>query len=191
MAKLFFFYGVMSSGKSMELLKVAYNYEAQNRDILLLTSALDDRYKIGTITSRVGIKREAKVIYKDTNIIHVLEKEKKISAILIDEAQFLSTEQIRQLTKIVDEYNITVLTFGLKNDAFNNLFEGSKELLINADKITEMKTLCSFCEKKALMNLRIHNNKPVYSGDQIEIGGNESYLPVCRKHYKNPVIKEG
>jgi thymidine kinase len=91
-----------------------------------------------------------------------------------------------QLTRVVDELNIPVLTFGLKNDAFNQLFPGSEALLIYADKIEEMKTLCSFCGRKAVMNLRFSNGQPVYEGEQVQIGGDEAYMPVCRKHYNQP-----
>lgn len=106
--------------------------------------------------------------------------------ILIDEAQFLKKHHIIELARVVDDLNIPVMAFGLKNDFSNELFEGSKYLLIYADKIEEIKTICWFCHKKATMNLRFHEGKPVYQGEQIQIGGNESYLPVCRRCYRNP-----
>ena len=109
---------------------------------------------------------------------------------LIDEAQFLKKHHVLELAKVVDELGIPVMTFGLKNDFRNELFEGSKYLLLYADKIVEMKTICWFCKHKALMNLRVHNGKPVYEGEQVQIGGNESYYPVCRRHYFNPLIEE-
>jgi len=127
----------------------------------------------------------------DTNIYDYVNKmDRKIYCVLIDEAQFLKKEHVLQLIKIVDELNIPVMAFGLKNDFRNELFEGSKYLLIYADKIEEMKTICWFCPHKATMNLRIHNGKPVYEGEQVQIGGNESYYPVCRKHYFHPQLKQ-
>ena len=107
-----------------------------------------------------------------------------------EEAQFLKKHHVIELTRIVDELGIPVMTFGLKNDFRNQLFEGSEYLLLYADKIEEMKTICWFCAKKATMNLRIHDGKPVYDGEQIMIGGNEAYFPVCRKHYVNPPLEE-
>ena len=186
MAQLFFRYGAMASGKSIEILKVAHNYESQGRKVLLLTNALDDRTKIGSIASRIGLQREARAIQAEDDIFAILESTEEFSAVLIDEAQFLTREQVLQLTRIVDELDVPVLTFGLKQDAFNQLFPGSEALLIYADKIEEMKTLCSFCTRKAIMNLRIANGHPVYSGAQIQIGGDEAYMPVCRRHYQNP-----
>ncbi len=109
---------------------------------------------------------------------------------MIDEAQILSKENVLQLTQSVDELNIPVMTFGLKNDFRNELFEGSKYLLIYADKIEEMKTICWFCPHKATMNLRMLDGHPVYEGEQVQIGGNESYYPVCRKHYFHPLLNK-
>ncbi|MDE7491710.1 thymidine kinase, partial [Streptococcus agalactiae] len=106
--------------------------------------------------------------------------------ILIDECQFLSKKNVYDLARVVDDLDVPVMAFGLKNDFQNNLFEGSKHLLLLADKIDEIKTICQYCSKKATMVLRTENGKPVYEGDQIQIGGNETYIPVCRKHYFNP-----
>jgi len=119
----------------------------------------------------------------------LIDQQDDIAAVLIDEAQFMTKEQVLQLTHVVDELNIPVLTFGLKNDAFNNLFPGSEALLIYADKIEEMKTLCSFCGRKATMNLRLNDGVPVYQGAQVQIGGDDSYLPVCRRHYNHPDLE--
>lgn len=191
MAQLYFRYGAMNSGKSIELLKVAHNYEEQNKAVRLFTSGVDNRDGVGVISSRTGMKKEATPVLEDTNIYEMIAAEdEKIWCVLIDEAQFLSKEHILQLTKIVDELNIPVMAFGLKNDFMNNLFEGSKYLLLYAEKIEEIKTICWYCKRKAIMNLRISDGKPVYEGEQIQIGGNESYFPVCRNHYFNPVIEE-
>lgn len=186
MAQLYFKYGAMNSGKSIEILKVAHNYREQNKKIVLMSSNLDTRSGVGKVASRIGIEETAYPIDKDTDIlIEMIEQIKPIYCLLIDEAQFLTEKQVIQLTKVVDNLNIPVMCFGLKNDFMNNLFEGSKALLTYADKIEEIKTICWKCHKKATMNLRLVDNKPIYAGEQIQIGGNESYLPVCRNHYFN------
>ncbi|HLQ82302.1 MAG TPA: thymidine kinase [Pseudogracilibacillus sp.] len=186
MAKLFFHYSTMSAGKSLEIIKVAYNYEVQNKQVLILTSQLDNRYQVGKIWSRTGFEKDASLFNQATNLVKLVSNlAEKPNSILIDEAQFLTKEQVIQLTEIVDTYGITVMSYGLKNDSFNELFEGSKYLLIYADNIKELKTECWYCHKKAMMNLRFdEQGKPVYSGNQVDIGGNEKYLPVCRKCYK-------
>ena len=191
LAQLFFKYGAMNTGKSIDILKVAHNYEEQGKPVELLTSGVDTRAGRGVIASRIGLKRRVTPVMKDTNVYKLVKDvlaDHKIYCVLIDEAQFLTKEHVLQLTKIVDELGVPVMTFGLKNDFRNELFEGSKYLLIYADKIEEMKTICWFCPHKATMNLRIHNGKPVYEGDQVQIGGNESYYPVCRKHYFHPEL---
>ena len=191
MAQLFFKYGAMNSGKSIDVLKVAHNYEEQGKPVVLLTSGVDTRSGRGTIASRIGLERKVYPIMKDTDVYeHVKNIDHRIYCVLIDEAQFLSKEHVLQLTRIVDELNIPVMTFGLKNDFRNELFEGSKYLLIYADKIEEMKTICWFCPHKATMNLRMLDGHPVYEGEQVQIGGNESYYPVCRKHYFHPLLNK-
>ena len=189
-AQLFFRYGAMNSGKTIEILKVAHNYEEQDKQVIILTSGLDDRDEVGYVSSRIGMKRKALPVFSQTNIYdEVVKHNADADCILIDEAQFLQKHHVLELTKIVDELGIPVMTFGLKNDFRNELFEGSKYLLLYADKIEEMKTICWFCQKKATMNLRVHNNQPVYAGEQIQIGGYEAYYPVCRRHYFNPDLE--
>ena len=191
MAQLFFKYGAMNSGKSIDVLKVAHNYEEQGKPVVLLTSGVDTRSGRGTIASRIGLERKVYPIMKDTDVYEYVKNiDHRIYCVLIDEAQFLSKEHVLQLTQIVDELNIPVMTFGLKNDFRNELFEGSKYLLIYADKIEEMKTICWFCPHKATMNLRMLDSHPVYEGKQVQIGGNESYYPVCRKHYFHPLLNK-
>lgn len=198
MSQLFFRYGAMSSGKTIEILKVAHNYEAQGREIALMTSGLDNRSGIGTVASRIGLHRKAIPITADMNLFTYIEKmnshdladgKGKLACVLIDEAQFLKRHHVLECAKIVDEFNIPVMAFGLKNDFQNHLFEGSENLLIFADKIEEMKTICHYCGHKATMNLRVNNGKPVYEGEQVQIGGDESYYPVCRYHYFHPGIQ--
>ena len=142
MAQLFFKYGAMNSGKSIEILKVAHNYEEQNKSVLLFTSAIDDRDEVGYVSSRIGIRRQAIPIYDETDIISIVkEQEVNPACILIDESQFLSREHILDLAHIVDILDIPVMAFGLKNDFQNELFTGSKYLLLYADKIEEIMNL--------------------------------------------------
>ncbi|HZG73735.1 MAG TPA: thymidine kinase [Chondromyces sp.] len=190
MAQLYFKYGAMNSGKSIEILKVAHNYEEQNKTVLIFTSGLDTRDEVGYVSSRIGLRRRAMPIFEETDLFHIVKDQTpKPNCVLVDEVQFLKKKHVLQLAKIVDDLNIPVMGFGLKNDFQNELFEGSKYLLIYADKIEEMKTICWFCERKATMNLRVdEQGKPVYTGDQIKIGGNDDYYPVCRKCHANPPL---
>lgn len=187
MAQLYFRYGAMNSGKSIEILKVAHNYEEQHKQVILLTSAVDNRSGVGVVASRIGMERPAHPVSADTDIFALVQElNPKAYCVLIDEAQFLQKHHVFECAKVVDELHIPVIAFGLKNDFKNELFEGSKYLLLYADKIEEMKTICWFCAKKATMNLRVHDGAPVYAGEQVQIGGNESYFPVCRHHYYYP-----
>lgn len=191
MAKLYFKYGAMNSGKSIEIVKVAHNYEEQNKAVKIFTSATDNRTEVGLVASRAGLERSATPITDDTNLYDMIASiDTKLYCVLIDEAQFLKKHHILELARVVDELDIPVMAFGLKNDFVNELFEGSKYLLIYADKIEELKTICWFCHRKATMNLRINEGQPVYEGEQIQIGGNESYLPVCRNCYQHPKLHE-
>ena len=198
MAQLFFRYGAMSSGKTIEFLKVAHNYEAQGRKIVLMTSGLDDRAGVGTVSSRIGLHRKAIPVTSEMNIFDYVKNKNekdvasgagKVACVLIDEAKKKKKHHVIECTKIVDELKIPVMTFGLKQDFQNHLFEGSENLLIYADKIDEMKTICHYCGHKATMNLRVNDGKPVYEGEQVQIGGDESYYPVCRYHYFHPGIQ--
>jgi thymidine kinase len=187
LAQLFFKYGAMNSGKSIEILKVAHNYKEQGKSVILMTSDLDTRSGLGKISSRIGLSADAIALKHDSNVYDIVKDENTEAAcILIDECQFMTKEQVIQATQVVDELNIPVMAFGLKNDFRNELFDGSKYLLLYADKMEEMKTICWFCKKKATMNMRMSNGQPVYEGDQIAIGGNEAYYPVCRRHYNHP-----
>lgn len=189
MAKLYFRYGAMGSGKSIDLLKVAYNYEERDGKVVLYTAAIDTRYGTGIITTRIGINKEAIVFSKDTNILDSVKAlEYKPDCILIDESQFLTKEQVSQIGDIVDYLNIPVICYGLRTDFRGELFEGSKELLAIADKIEEIKTICK-CGKKATYNMRLVDGKPVNKGEKILIGGNESYISLCRKCYKESFKK--
>lgn len=191
MAQLYYYYGAMNSGKSLELLKIAHNYSEEGKRPVLLTASRDTRNGKGRITTRVGLSADARTIAPDTNaheLLHRLSTAEKADIALVDEAQFLTRENIRQIADFVDEDNVPVMCFGLKTDFQGHLFEGSDALLCWADTIREIKTICWFCGKKAIMNLRIEDGKPVYTGARIQLGGNESYLPVCRRHYLHPPV---
>lgn len=193
MAQLYFRYGTMNSGKSVEILKVAHNYEEQGKRVMIFTSVVDDRYGQGYVASRIGLKREALVVGEETNMKTMVEQNQDglPHCVLVDEGQFLRRHHILQLTEIVDELDVPVIVYGLKNDFSNRLFEGSEALLLYADKLEEIKTICWFCDRKATMVLRMKNGEPVYEGEQIQIGGNDSYIPVCRKCYKHPQSRHG
>lgn len=180
MAKLFFRYSSMGAGKSLEIIRIAENYKRQNKEVLCLVPDI-----VGEIKYRIGVSIPAISIKQDTDIKNVVTT--PISCVLIDEAQFLTKDQVIDLTTLVDLYDIPVICYGLKNDFQNELFEGSKYLLLYADKIEEIKTTCYFCNNKATMVLRINNGKPVYEGRQVEIE-KTNYLPVCRKHWFQPGV---
>ena len=188
MAKLYFNYSSMNAGKSTALLQADHNYRERGMTTILFTSSKDERYGKNEIVSRIGIKAPATYFFENTNIFEeVLQESKKnhTNCVLIDEAQFLSKDQVFQLGRIVDELNIPVLTFGIRTDFKGELFEGSQYLLAWSDNIKEIKTVCH-CGGKATMVVRINSNGAIVSeGSQIEVGGNESYIPLCRKHFNS------
>ena len=187
MAQLYYRYSTMNAGKSIELIKVAYNYEERGKQVLTLIPSVDDRYGVGVITSIIGIQREALVVNEDTNILelYIRENEKrKIDCVLIDECQFLKKHHVQELVEIVDSCDVPVLAYGLKNDFRNELFEGSYYMLIYADKIEEIKTIC-WCGRKATMVARVIDGRVVKQGEQVVIGGNDMYVSLCRKHYND------
>lgn len=186
MAQLYFRYSTMNAGKSTEILKIAHNYDEQNKTVLLLTPAIDTRYGVGKITSRMGLQKEALIISDEISIMAIAEKENP-DCILVDEGQFLSRENVIELTKVVDELGIPVIVYGLKNDYRNRLFEGSESLMLFSDKIEEVKTVCWYCTKKATMLIKYKDGVPVNKGEQIEIGGNDKYVSVCRRCYSSKV----
>lgn len=188
----------MQSSKSASLLMVAHNYRSQGKDVLLFSPSIDDRDGVGVISSRAGLSEEAIPVDPDDDFRGLVAEwrskdsniGKTIYCILVDEAQFLNKEHIHQLVDLVDFYNIPVMCYGLKNDFQNNLFEGSEALLINADKIQEIKTICmkENCGKKAIMNGRFVDGIIETEGAQIVIG-DEQYIPLCRKCYMDEVKK--
>ncbi|REE81253.1 thymidine kinase [Paenibacillus taihuensis] len=189
MAQLYYKYGTMNSGKSFEIIKVAHNYEEQGKRVLIYSPSVSSRDGAELVGSRVGFERAAIPVDEQTNLYESVKSHlttsgpKQIYCVLIDEAQFLKKHHIIQLTQVVDELNIPVMAFGLKNDFQNQLFEGSYNLLVQADKIEEIKTICWYCDRKATMVIRFRDGQPVNAGEQIQIGGNEDYKPVCRRCY--------
>lgn len=187
MAKLYFYYSSMNAGKSTTLLQSSYNYQERGMTTLVYTAAIDDRYGVGKVSSRIGISQEALLFDKESNLYREISEyhiRQPRHCILIDEAQFLTKDQVYQLTEVVDKLKIPVLCYGLRTDFQAELFEGSRYLLAWADQLEELKTIC-YCGKKANFVVRLNaEGEAVKDGDQIQIGGNDSYLSVCRKHYK-------
>lgn len=194
MAKLYFYYSAMNAGKSTTLLQSAHNYQERGMESLLYTPIIDDRYMTGFIKSRIGLEKQAIAFGTDFNFFNNIKPEiaarKNLKCILIDEAQFLSKDQVDQLTDVVDYLNIPVLTYGIRTDFQTNLFPGSMHLLAAADEIVELKTIC-VCGRKATNNMRINSEgKPVLTGAQIEIGGNDRYIAHCRRCFKEAHSKQ-
>lgn len=188
MAKLYFYYSAMNAGKTTVLLQSAYNYKERGMDALLFTPSIDNRYGEGKISSRIGLNADAIAFDSDFNLFDYAKKAKEdnptLQCVLVDEAQFLKKAQVAQLTQVVDELKLPVLAYGLRSDFRGEPFEGSLYLLIWADNLIEIKTICH-CGKKAIMNARIDEaGLVVKSGEQIQIGGNERYISMCRKHFK-------
>ena len=193
MAKLFFKYGTVFSAKSLQLIATAHNYETQGKKVLLFISELDTRSK-GNISTRAGLSMPAEVVSNDTNIFYIFENKLKekgtIDCVLVDEAQMLKAEHIDQLREIVLKYNTPVICYGLRVSYTLELFEATKRLFELADKIEEIKTICWFCNNKATHNLKLVDNKPIYEGEAIDIGGLEKYVPVCYCCFKNPKVNK-
>jgi len=184
MANLYFKYCPMDGGKSLELLKTATSYERKGREVMLFTPSIDTRSGKGKISSRWGITRDAHA-WSGYEPMKILEYATFLrpDVILVDEAQFLTREQVEQAAEVVDRLGIPVLCYGLKNDFKNDLFEGSAALLAYAERIEEIISICERCEKKATMNLRLVDGSPAIDGEQIQVG-DEEYISVCRRHYK-------
>jgi len=193
MAKLHFYYSAMNAGKSTILLQSSYNYKERGMDTLIFVPQVDTRYGYGKVASRIGLEEAAIAFSPQFDIysqaVDLVGKNNNIKCILVDEAHFLTREQVHQLAKITDDLNIPVLAYGLRTDFIGEPFEGSKYLLALADSLIELKTICH-CGKKATMNLRIDSSgKVLHFGEQVVIGGNESYVAVCRKHFQEGKIK--
>lgn len=199
MSKLYFYYGTMGSSKSAQLLMKAYSFEERGIGFICIKPSIDNRDGVDVIKSRIGLQRECIPFGINDNIfdfikeciynceIQMLQYPKWV---LVDESQFLTSEQVNQLAKVVDELDINVICYGLRGDFMTNTFEGSKRLFELADEINEMKISCS-CGRKAVINARIDKNgEIIIDGEQIVIGGNESYIPLCRKCYYTALSKK-
>ena len=186
MAKLYFNYSSMNAGKSTALLQANHNYHERGMKTKMFTYSGDNRFEKNKIVSRIGISADSNAFSETTDLFQNLiedKEQKKIKCVLIDEAQFLKKEQVAQLGRIVDELDIAVLAFGIRTDFQGELFEGSKYLLAWADNLKEIKTVC-WCGRKATMVVRLDSEGKILSeGLQLEIGGNEKYVPLCRAHF--------
>jgi len=187
MAKLYFYYSSMNAGKSTALLQSSYNYRERGMNTLVLAPQLDDRYSKGKVTSRIGIETDARTFVSDDDLLALVEarnKHSQVHCVLIDEAQFLTKEQVFQLGEVTDKMNIPVLAYGLRTDFQGEPFEGSKYLLAWSDNLKELKAICD-CGSKATMVVRFdEGGNAITEGSQIEIGGNDRYVSMCRKHFK-------
>lgn len=187
MAKLYFYYSAMNAGKTTNLLQSRHNYAERGMNTLVIKPRIDSRSGENRVRSRIGLEAEAVDVDPTVNLLGLVQNASEgqpIHCVLVDEAQFLSADQVDQLTEVVDALNIPVLAYGLRTDFLGALFEGSRQLLALADELREIKTVCH-CGRKATMVVRFDGEgQPMHSGDQIQIGGNETYVSMCRRHFK-------
>ena len=190
MAKLYFYYSAMNAGKSTSLLQSAYNYKERGMRPYIMSAAIDNRYSVGKVTSRIGLEAEAYLFHKEDDLFKILSEENKkqgINCVLIDESQFLSRDQVKQLAIAVDDLDIPVLCYGIRTDFRGELFPGSQHLLAWADNLIELKTICH-CGSKATMVVRTDEKGNIINdGDQVVIGGNDRYQSMCRKHFSEHI----
>lgn len=186
MAKLYFRYGTMDSAKSMNLLAVAHNYRKQGKSVLLLKPKLDDRFGSAKIASRSGLAADADVLV-DADTPLGPEQFAGIDCVLVDEAQFLAPSVIEALRRISVDPGVPVICYGLRTDFRTELFPGSKRLMELADAIEEVKVTCQYCHRKATCNLRLVGGEAAVDGPQVQLGADESYVPVCWQHYDQRV----
>ena len=186
MAKLYFYYAAMNAGKSTTLLQADYNYRERGMETMLWTAAFDDRSGVGTIGSRIALSAPANTFSEEVDLFAALAEElkrRRVDCVLVDEAQFLTQRHVLQLCRIADELSIPVLCYGLRTDFQAKLFPGSAALLALADNLVELKAVCE-CGRKATMNLRVDQDGfAVARGAQTEIGGNDRYVALCRRHF--------
>jgi thymidine kinase len=186
MAKLYFYYSSMNAGKSTTLLQSDFNYRERGMETMLWTAALDDRYGRGRIVSRIGLEAQAHLFDPQVDIFAAIAAQHDVtplSCVLLDEAQFLTRDQVWQLAAVCDRIGVPVLCYGLRTDFQGELFEGAAHLLGVADTLSEIKTVCD-CGRKATMNLRVdESGRAIQQGDQTEIGGNDRYVALCRRHF--------
>ena len=187
MAKLYFYYSSMNAGKSTSLLQSSYNYQERGMNTLVLAPELDNRYGVGKITSRIGLEADAQTFTPEhdlLNLVSTAHANKTLHCVLVDEAQFLTRDQVCQLGEVTDSLDIPVLAYELRTDLRGEPFEGSKYLLAWSDNLRELKAICH-CGAKATMVIRLdESGNPVKEGSQVEIGGNDRYVSLCRRHFK-------
>ena len=191
MAQLYFYYSAMNAGKSTALLQSAYNYQERGMQAAIFTAAFDDRFGLGKVSSRIGLSMDALLFDEELDFVERCQQLRetlgRLDCVLIDEAQFLSKAQVRQLTDVVDQLGIPVLAFGLRTDFIGETFAGSQALLAWADKLIELKTICH-CGRKANFVVRLDaDGNAARAGSQVEIGGNDRYVSMCRLHFKELV----
>ena len=189
MAKLYFKYGAMGSSKSAQALITKLNYEELGMKVWLIKPATDTRDGADIVKSRIGLCQKADIILPEADINELFKEQKDIDVIIADECQFLTPEQIDQLRFLVDEHNIPVLCFGLRTDFLTHLFPGSRRLFEVADSLTEIKTVCA-CGRKATVNARIAEGRVVTEGDQVFLGGTDSYIAMCHRCWKRRIRQE-
>jgi thymidine kinase len=186
MAKLYFYYASMNAGKSTALLQADFNYRERGMRTMLFTAAVDDRFEHGVIASRIGLSAPATPFEPGTDIEALALAEHRdapLACVLVDEAQFLSAAQVDQLARLADSMGVPVLAYGLRTDFRGELFPGSARLLALADALVEIKSVCD-CGRKATMNLRVDaGGRAIAQGAQVEIGGNDRYVALCRRHF--------
>jgi len=189
-AQLYFYYSAMNAGKSTSLLQSAYNYRERGMESVIFTASIDNRYGKGKVTSRIGLSQDADIFSDSCDLFEMMTvklSERAVHCVLIDECQFLTKQQVQQLSQVVDKLKIPVLCYGLRTDFMGEPFEGSLYLMSWADKLIELKTVCH-CGRKATMVVRTDNEgKALNSGSQVEIGGNERYVSMCRAHFSELV----
>ncbi|MDT2017527.1 MAG: thymidine kinase [Planktomarina sp.] len=190
MAKLYFNYSTMNAGKSTSLLQASHNYRERGMQTYLMTAKMDTRAGKGKIASRIGIEENSDTFSPQEDLFEKIKiklKKDKISCILLDEAQFLTKDQVWALARAVDDLGVPIMCYGLRVDFMGELFPGSAALLALADEMREIRTICH-CGKKATMVVRLDSTgKAMTAGDQVQIGGNETYLSLCRKHYREAI----
>lgn len=186
MAQLYFKYGAMGSSKTANALMTRFNYEERGQQTLLVKPRLDQRDGDHMVSSRIGLTYPC-IYFDEMRKINPMELQQN-ACIIVDEAQFLSKEEVDYLVSLVDDCGIPVICYGLRADFKGDLFPGSEELLVMADKIEEVKTIC-WCGRKATFNARLMNGRVIKEGEQVVLGGNESYISLCRRHWAEGKIK--
>lgn len=193
MAKLYFYYSSMNAGKSTSLLQSSYNYRERGMSTLILAPAIDNRYGVGRVKSRIGLEAEATTFNRADDLFDIVEtclQEDPLHCVMVDEAQFLTKAQVFQLGEVSDRLAIPVLAYGLRTDFRGEPFEGSQYLLAWSDVLTELKAICH-CGSKATMVIRLDaDGNAITEGSQVEIGGNNRYVSMCRKHFKENFLRQ-